>query len=129
MHGFSLPNHALAEAVFHAQQFVLFALEHLVDGHAGPSRHDLSDVVGRHGLLHHLAVVFLGFDIGELLLKLGNPAIGQFARALVFATALGVGELDAQAIQLALDLLRVRQLVLLGTPARGQVRRTLFEIG
>ena len=97
MHGFGLADHALAEAVLHPQELVLLALQHLVDGHAGPARHHLRDVIGGDGLLHHLAGVFLGLDLGELLLELGNPAIGQFAGALIFAAALRVGEFDAQA--------------------------------
>ena len=67
--------------------------------------------------------------IGELLLQLGNPAIGQFARALEFAAALRVGEFDAQGVELALQLLRVGELVLLRAPARRQRRRLLLEIG
>src|SRR5712675_1076959 len=104
-------------------------LQHLVDGHAGPARYHLRDVVGRHRLLHHLAGVLLGLDLGELLLELGNPAIGQFAGALIFAAALRVGEFDAQRVELALQLLRVGQLVFLRAPARGQGRGPFFEIG
>src|SRR5712675_1939953 len=99
------------------------------DGHAGPARYHLRDVVGRHRLLHHLAGVLLGLDLGELLLELGNPAIGQFAGALIFAAALRVGEFDAQRVELALQLLRVGQLVFLRAPARGQGRGPFFEIG
>ena len=86
-----------------SQQLVLLAFQHLVDGHAGPARDHLRDVVGGDGLLHHLAGIFLGLDLGEAFLELGDPAIGQFARALVLAAALGVGELDAQAVELALQ--------------------------
>jgi len=86
-------------------------------------------VIGRDGLLHHLAGVFPGLDLGELLLKLGNPAIGQFAGALVFAAALRVGEFGAQGFQFSLQLLRVRKLGFLRAPARGQGSRLLFELG
>ncbi len=108
MHGFGLTDHALGEAFFHPKQLVFFAFEHLVDRHTGPARYHLRDVIGRDGLLHHLAGVFLGFDLGKPLLQLGNSAIGQFACALIFAAALGVGEFDAQGVEFALEFLRVR---------------------
>jgi len=71
----------------------------------------------------------VSLDLGEFLFKLGNPAIGQFSRALIFAAALRVGEFDAQRIEFALELLRVRQLTLFRAPARSQGRRLLLEIG
>src|ERR1700712_885561 len=94
----------------------------------GLARPPRGDVVGRDGFLHHFAGVFPGLDLGKPLLEFRNPAIGQFARALILAATLRVGEFDAQAVEFALELLRVRQLVLLRAPARGQVRRALFQI-
>ena len=129
MHGFGLADHALAEAALHLQELVLFAFQHLVDGNAGPARDHLRDVVGGDRLLHHLAGILLGLDVSQPLLQLGDPAIGQLARLLVLAAALRIGELDAERVQLTLELLRVRQLVLLGAPFRGQRGRLLLEIG
>ena len=86
-------------------------------------------MVGGDRLLHHLAGVFFGLDIGEPLLELGNPAIGQLARTLEFAAALCVGEFDAQAVEFAFQLLGVGELVLLRAPARGESRRFLLEVG
>jgi hypothetical protein len=71
-------------------------------------------VIGGDRLLHHLAGVFVGFDLLEALFQLRNPAIGQFAGALIFATALRIGEFEPQAVEFALQLLGVGQLVLLG---------------
>jgi hypothetical protein len=68
-------------------------------------------------------------SISELLLKFGNPAIGQFAGALIFAATLRIGEFDAQRVELAFQLLRVGQLVFLSAPARGQGRRSFSESG
>ena len=122
------PTTRLAEFVFHAQQLFLLAFEHAVDRHAGPARHHAGDVVGGDGLFHHrAALAFLGLDVLELLLQLGNAAIGQFAGALVFALALRVGEFDAQRIELGLELLRVGQLFLFRLPARGDVGGLLLE--
>jgi len=50
LHGFRLPDDALGQFVLHAQKLLALALEHPVDGNAGPARHDLSDMVGRHRL-------------------------------------------------------------------------------
>ena len=109
MHGLGLADHALAEALFHPKQFFLFALEHLVDRHAGPARNHLRDVIGGDRLFHHLAraVLGLGLYLGQLFLEFGNPPIGQFAGALIFAPALRVGEFDAKPIKFAFQLLRV----------------------
>ena len=122
------PIDALGELLLHLEQLLLLALEHLVDRHAGPARHHLGDVIGGDRLLHHRALIRIRLDPGELLLELGDTAIGQFARALVFAAALRVGELDPQLVELGLQLLRVGELALLGIPARGQVGRTLLEL-
>ena len=116
-----------AELLLHLEQLFLLALEHPVDRHAGPARHHLRDVVGGHRLLDHRAAGALGLDVLELLLQLGDAAIGQFAGALVFAAALRVGEFAAQLVELGLELLRVGQLVLLRLPARGEVGRLLLQ--
>ena len=92
-----LADDALAELLLHAQQLLLLAFEHPVDRHAGPARDHLRHVVGGHRLLDHGALAFGGLDALELLLELGNAAIGELARALVLALALRIGELDAQA--------------------------------
>ena len=116
-----LADDALAELLLHAQQLFLLAFEHPVDRHAGPARDHLRHVVGGHRLLDHGALALRRLDALELLLELRDAAIGELARALIFALALRVGEFDAQVIELGLELLRVRKLVLLRLPARGQV--------
>src|SRR6266702_3853320 len=63
----------------------------------------------------------------ELLLDFRNAAVGKLAGALIFAFALGVGELDPQMIELGLELLGVRKLVLLGLPARREIGGLLLE--
>ena len=127
LHRFGLADDALAELLLHAQELLLLAFEHPVDRHAGPARDHLRDVVGGHRLLDHRALAFAAFDRLQLLLQLGNAAIGQFAGALVLALALRIGELDAQRIELGLELLRVGELVLLRLPARGEIGRLLLE--
>src|SRR5262245_39813914 len=84
-------------------------------------------MVGGHRLLDHRALTLGGLDALELLLDFRNAAVGKLARALIFLFALGVGELDPQMIELGLELLGVRKLVLLGLPARRQIGGLLFE--
>ena len=117
LHGFGLADHALADLLLHLEQLLALAFEHAVDRNAGPARHDLRDVVGGDRLLDDGAGV-LALDVLQLLLKLGDAAIGQLAGPLVFAAPLRIGELDAKRIELGLELLRVGQLVLFRLPAR-----------
>src|SRR6185369_2085141 len=65
----------------------------------------------------------------ELLLQFRNLAIGELARALEFTAALRVRQFDAQGVELAFQLLRVGELVLLRAPAGRQRRRFVLEIG
>ena len=82
--GFGLADHALADLLLHLEQLLALAFEHAVDRNAGPARHDLRDVVGGDRLLDDGAGV-LALDVLQLLLKLGDAAIGQFAGLLVLA--------------------------------------------
>ena len=123
------PTTRWAMHVLHAQELVLLALQHLVDGHARPARDDLRDVVRRHGLLDHAASCPRPPPPRELLLELRDDGIGQLARALVLAAALGVDELVARVVELLLELGRAAELVLLRLPAAGQLGRALLEVG
>ena len=50
-----LADHPLVQLLFHAQQLVPLAFEHLVDGNAGPARDHRGDVLGRDLFLHAAA--------------------------------------------------------------------------
>src|SRR3569623_840186 len=115
-HRLRLTNDTLAEHLLHAQQLVLLAFQHLVDRHAGPARHHLRDAVGGHRRVNGRCAL-AGFHSCELLLKIGDAAVSQFARTLVFALALGIGEFGARLFEFALQLLRVGELALLRLPA------------
>src|SRR4029077_9821288 len=100
-----LTDHALTERLLHAQELLLLAFEHPLDRHASPTRDHLRHVVGGHRLLDHGALALGGLDVLELLLYFRNAAISELARALIFAFALRVRELDPQVIELGLELL------------------------
>ena len=70
------PTTRCASSLLHAEELFLLALQHLVDRHAGPARHDLRDVIGGHGLLDYGAAAALALDVLELLLQIRNAAIG-----------------------------------------------------
>ena len=103
VHRLGLADDALAQVVLHAQQLLLLAFQHPVDRNAGPARDHLRDVIGGDRLLQHRALAFGRPRCLELLLELGDAAVGQLAGALVFALALRIGELDAQLIELGLE--------------------------
>ena len=128
MHSLGLADDTLGKLLLHVEELFLLAFEHAVDRHAGPPRDDLRHVVGRDGLLYHRSLAFGRFDRLELLFDLGDAPISKFARALVFAAALGVGEFVAQLLEFGLELLRIRELLLLGFPAACQIGRALLEL-
>ena len=96
MDGFDLADNPFAELGFHHQEFFFFARQHPFDRHTGPARHDLRDVVGAHGLVNQCgALGLLAFDGDQPLFEVGDQSIGQFAGLLIFALALGIGEIIA----------------------------------
>ena len=128
LHRFALTDDALRDLVFHPQQLVALSFEHLVDRNTGPARDDMSDVVGRDGLLDHRALaVFLRLCRGQLLLQFGDAAIGQFARLLELTAALGDRQFVARLVELLLQVRRQAELVLFGRPGRGHRGRLFFQ--
>ena len=125
VHRLGLADDALGQLVFHPEQFVLLALQHLLDRNAGPARDDARDVVWGYGLLHHAAPrvgrVFHGL---KPLFEVGYDAIGQLAGAREVALALSLLKLVARGVQRFLDLLGRRELFLLFLPAPGKSART-----
>ena len=118
LHRLALADDALAELVFHAQQLVALAFQHLVDRNAGPARDDLGDVVRASPPprpcrpCRPAASASFSFFSSS-----GNRAIGKLAGALEFALALGDGELVARLVELLLEVGGKAELLLLGLPA------------
>ena len=100
----ALADDPLGEFVFHAQELVALAFQHLVDGNAGPARDDVGNVVGRDDFLDHRAGIAALLCLDEFLFQVGDAAIGQFAGLLELALALGGGEFVAGFVELALQV-------------------------
>ncbi len=118
MHRLGLADDALAQLVLHAEQLVALALQHLVDGNAGPARHDMRDVVGRDGLLDEVAgAALLCFRFGQLLLKVGDDAVGDLAGLGEVAAPLRGLQVEARLVEALLQLGGGTELLLLRLPA------------
>ena len=77
--GLVLTHHATAERGFHLEQFLAFALQHLVDGHAGPAADDGGDLFGVDDLGGQGAFgrFLSGFGVGQLAFQLRDLAVGD----------------------------------------------------
>ena len=128
--GLVLADDALRQRLFHTQELVALALQHLVDGDPGPARYHLTHMVGHHRFLEHDVAAFLGvLDLRDLLLQIRNDPVGEFAGALVLARALRLGQLVAGIVELLLEVGGRSELVLLRLPAGLQMRGLLLEVG
>jgi hypothetical protein len=128
LHRLALADDALGDLVFHAQQLVALAFQHLVDRNAGPARHDLRDVVGVT-VSSTMALARPASRLDQLLLEVRDLAIGKLARLLELALALRDGELVARLVELLLLRRREPELLLLGLPFARSGRRLLLEPG
>ncbi len=59
----ALADDALGQRVLHLEELLALALEHAIDGNAGPARDDAGDLVRRHRLLDHRALLLLSLDL------------------------------------------------------------------
>ena len=69
----SWPTTRCAQLVLHVEQLLALALEHLVDGNAGPARDHLGDLLGGDLLLQDAWPLGLAASC-QLLLQLGDDA-------------------------------------------------------
>src|SRR5450631_2198612 len=128
VHRFLLADDAPRERLFHAQQLLFFAFEHLRNRNAGPFGHDLGDLLLRD-LIPHQADVFglRGERTGELFLKLRDAAILQLRHAPQIPGTARAVELDAHAIKLSANVRRALQRGLLRFPLLIEVGEFPFE--
>ena len=105
-HGCRLTDDTFGERLLHVKKLLLLAFEHLVDGHAGPTRHDLGDVVGSHRLTGRR--VLAGLYPSEFGLQFRNTTVSKLAGLLEFPGALSVGKLGSKLLKLGPNLLNIR---------------------
>ncbi|MNS52490.1 hypothetical protein D3C72_852070 [compost metagenome] len=131
LNGLALPDNGLGKLVFHAQQLVALAFQHLVDRNARPAGNDMGDVIGRDNFLNHRTdtAAVAGFRRSQFLFEAGNDAIGQLASALELAVALGNRQFVAGFVQPLLQVCGVAELLLFRLPAGRQRICLFFRIG
>ena len=130
-YGFVLADDSLVQLLLHSQELLFLALEHTVDGDAGPARHHLGDVVGCDGLGDD--GVFdgglLGAKFREPLLGGGKFAVADFSHAAVVAGAFGNGRIALIIFDLRAQVVKLRHDAFLLVPALLERRFLLFGLG
>ncbi len=114
-----LTDDTFVQPVFHAQQLVTFAFQHLGCRDPGPASDDLGDLFRAHGLFDHDAVGFLLFGLTQLFFQLRDHAIRKLARLGQIALTFGDFQIGAGTVQLFLKITRTGHLVTLGLPFGG----------
>ena len=125
-----LPDHTLVQLALHPQQLLLFALEHPLDGDAGPLGDDLRDVLRRHRLRHDRVFDrgLLGAERIDLLLQFGDPAVTELRHLAVVAGALGCLRLDLAVLDLLAGVLQGPEGLLLAVPLLHQLLAPAGEV-
>src|SRR5690606_5234045 len=101
---FALPYDTAGDLVFHAQELLTLAFQHLVDRDPGPAGDDMRHMLRRNRFLDHAAVARGGLRFLQLLFKLRDASIGQLTGALEFTLALGNGQFSTRFVQLTLEV-------------------------
>ena len=106
LQGRVLADYALAQTLFHRNQFLDFALEHFRHGNSGPFGDNSGDVLLVHFLFEHAMpfAVHLGGELVELLLCLAQQTVTDLGDALQVAFALFGLLFDLQLLDPLLDL-------------------------
>ncbi|MNM52088.1 hypothetical protein D3C81_631600 [compost metagenome] len=112
-----LADHAVVQHVFHAQQLVALAFEHLADRDAGPARDNLGDLLVGHLVLHQPEILAVHFLRGsQLLFQIGQHAVLDLAHlGEILATLCGF-QIKLGLLDLLLDPGRALQRSLLRLP-------------
>src|SRR5664279_4577687 len=135
---FVLSNNALPQTVFHGDQLLYFAFQHLRHRNAGPLADDLGDVFLVHLFLQHarLLAVHRGAELLDLRFELRQLAILDLRGAIVVALAGGLLLLQLQALDALFRRAHLGDGFLLLLPARLQsvglladVRQLFLESG
>jgi len=129
-HGFVLTDDASVQHVFHAQQLVALAFEHLGDRDTGPLGNHLGDLLVGHLVTQQL-VFFLAMLIDHLqaALEVRNDAVLQFGHARQITLASRCFELGLGLFDLLLDLRRTLHLGFLRLPDFFQIGVFALQLG
>ena len=128
-HRFVLADDALMQRIFHAQQFLAFAFEHLADRNSGPARDDFGDFFRRHALLQQRESFRFGFLRGmQLFFQLWNFPILDFRDFRQVAVTLRSFYFRACLLDLLLDLRCALHRGFFGFPHFIQVRKLPVEL-
>ena len=118
------------QSIFHAQQFLALAFEHLADRNAGPACDHFGDFLRRHALLQQRESFCFGFLRGvELFFQLWNFPILDFRDFRQIAVPLRRFDFGARLFDLLLDPGRALDGGLLGFPDFVQIRKLAVEFG
>src|SRR6185437_11529521 len=130
-----LADDALAQTIFHLDELLHFAFEHLGDRNSGPARDDLRNVLLVDLFLEHAVVGAFGVGIGnggelfELSFHLRDFAVLQLRRALQIAFARLLLGLEAQGLELCFQLGNAADGAALLLPARAQACGFFADLG
>ena len=132
--GLVLPDDALMDALFHVDELLDFSLHQTADRDVRPLADDVGDVLLVDLFLEH-RLALLGRRRNALLfgahhpLELGQTAVLQLGRLAIVAAALRALDLQAQLLELFLELALALDGFLFLLPARHQRRVLFLEIG
>ena len=123
-HRLVLADDALVQLLFHVDELVALALHHLRDRDAGRARHDLGDLLGADLGAQQLRLSAARrrlLRLVQLRLELRDLAVLELRHAVPVALAFRFLHLQAQLLDLFLDLLAALHLRLLRLPLFFQV--------
>ena len=127
-HGLVLPDHAGVQLVFHLQQLVALALEHLVDRMPVQRETTWAMSLSDDLLVDHTLRLLL-LRLGKSLLEVRDHAVGELARTVEITAPRRLLQLRTRVVELLLELLRLGVLALLGLPLGGERGRLLLGVG
>ncbi len=124
-HRVLLPDHALVQPLFHAQQLLRLAFQQPRHRDARPARNHLCNLVGVHFFFEHRAAVGLQltqlvFALYQLPFQVRQHAVAQPRRLFQRRPPFGLLKLHLRLVNLRLDVADGLNCVLLRLPARGQ---------
>ena len=127
-----LTDDAQLQAIFHLEQFLNLAFEHLRNRDAGPFRDDFGDVFGVDLFLEHLLIFLqlgeLSVRLFQILLQLGQSAVAQLGGAVQITFALRLLLFDLGRFELFLERANALDRFLFVLPVGFETARGFVQI-